>query len=116
MTSSYPARITALVPAATSPGAGTGQHITRPLTPGLLLIVPRPGTPPPGHGGQPAPPRCPEDRSGMWLRNAAAGLCVLAAATTWTLWNWTWVEASIRRRVFRQRAVRASGPAADRIR
>ena len=80
MTSSYPARITALVPAATSPGAGTGQHITRPLTSGFLLIASRPGTPPPGQGGQPAPPRWPEDRSGMWLRNAAAGLCVLAAA------------------------------------
>jgi hypothetical protein len=80
MTSSYPARITALVPAATSPGAGTGQHITRPLTSGFLLIAARPATSPPGQGGQPVPPRWPEDRSGIWLRNAAAGLCVLAAA------------------------------------
>jgi hypothetical protein len=40
----------------------------------------RPAAPDPGHGSQPAPPRWPGDRSGLWLRNAAAGLCVLAAA------------------------------------
>ena len=40
----------------------------------------RPAAPAPGHGSQPAPPRWPGDRSGLWLRNAAAGLCVLAAA------------------------------------
>jgi hypothetical protein len=34
----------------------------------------------PGHGSQPALPRWTGDRSGLWLRNAAAGLCVLAAA------------------------------------
>ena len=35
----------------------------------------------PGHGGQPAPrPGRLKDRSGLWLRNAAAGLGVLAAA------------------------------------
>ena len=80
MTSSYSDRITALVPAAAFPGAGTDQDITRPLTPGLLLIVSRPVAPPSGHGGQPPSPACFKDRSGMWLRNAAAGLCILAAA------------------------------------
>ena len=39
-----------------------------------------PAAPAPGPGRQPAPPSCPGDRSGLWLRNAAAGLCVLAAA------------------------------------
>ena len=38
------------------------------------------GRPAPGYGRQPAPPRWPGDRSGLWLRNAAAGLCLLAAA------------------------------------
>jgi Protein of unknown function (DUF2637) len=33
-----------------------------------------------GPGSQPVPPRWSRDRSGLWLRNAAAGLCVLAAA------------------------------------
>jgi hypothetical protein len=80
MTTSYPAHLTVPVPAVTFPGAGTGPDITRPLTSGLLLIVSRPGTPPPGHGSQPAPPSWPEDRSSLWLRNAAAGLCLLAAA------------------------------------
>jgi hypothetical protein len=47
---------------------------------GLLLIASRPAAPAPGHGSQPAPPRWSRDRSGLWLRNAAAGLCVLAAA------------------------------------
>ena len=39
-----------------------------------------PVAPAPGPGSQPVPPRWPGDRSGLWLRNAAAGLCVLAAA------------------------------------
>ena len=39
-----------------------------------------PVAPVPGPGSQPVPPRWPGDRSGLWLRNAAAGLCVLAAA------------------------------------
>jgi hypothetical protein len=34
----------------------------------------------PGYGRQPVPPRWPGDRSGLWLRNAAAGLCLLATA------------------------------------
>ncbi|MGH3187234.1 MAG: hypothetical protein ACRDOL_08260, partial [Streptosporangiaceae bacterium] len=81
MTGSYPTRMTVPVPVATFPGTGTGQDITRhPLTSGLLLIVPRPDIPAPGHGSQPTPPSWPKDRSGLWLRNAATGLCVLAAA------------------------------------
>ena len=65
----------------TFPGTGTGRDLTgRPLTSGLILIMSRPAAPAPGHGRQPAPPRWTGDRSGLWLRNAAAGLCVLAAA------------------------------------
>ncbi len=65
------------LPLVTLPGAGVGQ----PPAPGPVLIL---TCPPglalatrPGHGRQPAPP---DDRSGLWLRNAAAGLGVLAAA------------------------------------
>src|ERR1035441_9168693 len=47
---------------------------------GLMLIVAGPAGPAPAPGSQPAPPRRPKDRSGLWLRHAAAGLCVLAAA------------------------------------
>jgi hypothetical protein len=62
------------------PATGTGQDLTgRPLTSGLVLIMSGPA-PAPGHGRQPVPPRGPGDRSGLWLRNATAGLCVLAAA------------------------------------
>jgi hypothetical protein len=62
------------------PATGTGQDLTgRPLTSGLVLIMSGPA-PAPGQGRQPVPPRGPGDRSGLWLRNAAAGLVVLAAA------------------------------------
>ena len=62
------------------PATGTGQDLTgRPLTSGLVLIMSGPA-PAPGPGWQPVPPRGPGDRSGVWLRNAAAGLVVLAAA------------------------------------
>jgi len=65
------------LPLVTLPGAGAGQ----PPAPGPVLILtcrPGPALPTrPGHGRQPAPP---DDRSGLWLRNAAAGLGVLAAA------------------------------------
>ena len=62
------------------PATGTGQDLTgRPLASGLVLIMSSPATAP-GHGRQPVPPRGPGDRSGVWLRNAAAGLVVLAAA------------------------------------
>jgi hypothetical protein len=63
------------LPLVTLPGAG------QPQAPGPVLIL---TCPPglalatrPGHGRQPDPP---DDRSGLWLRNAAAGLGVLAAA------------------------------------
>ena len=73
--------MTVAIPAVTLPGAGTGRDITgHPPASGLLLIMARPAAPAPGPGSQPAPPRWPGDRSGLWLRNAAAGLCVLAAA------------------------------------
>jgi hypothetical protein len=69
------------IPAVTLPGTGTSQDMTGRLpTSSLLVIMSRPAAPVPGHGSQPAPPRWPADRSGLWLRNAAAGLCVLAAA------------------------------------
>ena len=59
------------------PAAGAGQ----PPPPGPVLILTRPPglalATLPGHGRQPGPP---DDRSGLWLRNAAAGLGVLAAA------------------------------------
>ena len=63
------------------PAAGTSRDTTsRPPASGLVLIMSRPAAPAPGHGRQPAPPGWPGDRSGLWLRNAAAGLIVLAAA------------------------------------
>jgi Protein of unknown function (DUF2637) len=73
--------MTVAIPAVTLPGAGSGRDITGHLpASGLLLIMAGPAAPAPGHGRQPAPPGRPRDRSGLWLRNAAAGLCVLAAA------------------------------------
>jgi len=51
-----------------------GQQLTRPRVPVLALVSP------PGHGSQPTPRGRPADRSGLWLRNAATGLGVLAAA------------------------------------
>jgi hypothetical protein len=67
------------------PGAGPGPDLSaRPVTPGALLALCRPAAPasapPPGHRSPAAPPEWPGDRSGRWLRNAAAGLCLLAAA------------------------------------
>jgi hypothetical protein len=73
--------MTIAVPVVTFPCAGTGRDITgHPPTYGLLLIMSRPVVPAPGHRSQPAPPRWSGDRSGLWLRHAAGGLCVLAAA------------------------------------
>jgi hypothetical protein len=73
--------MTVSIPPVPFPGSGTGRNLTeRPLTSGLALIMSRPAAPAPGHGRQPAPPRWPGDHSGLWLRNAAAGLCLLAAA------------------------------------
>ena len=77
--------MTVPIPIATLTGARTSRDITGcPMTPGALLVVSRPGglalASTAGHGGQPRPPGWPKDRSGLWLRNAAAGLCLLAAA------------------------------------
>ena len=73
--------MTATIPAVTLPDAGIGRDLTgHPPAPGLLVIMAGPAAPPPGPRRQSAPPRRPGDRSGLWLRNAAAGLCVLAAA------------------------------------
>src|SRR5215813_12565328 len=73
--------MTIAIPAVTFPSAGTGRDMTghRPASV-LLVIMGRPGAPTPGPGSQPVPARWIRDRSGLWLRNAAAGLCVLAAA------------------------------------
>jgi hypothetical protein len=69
--------MTVLIPL---PGTGTGRPIT--MTSRHLLVLSGPaGAPPagpPGHGVQLT--GAGQDRSGRWLRNAAAGLCVLAAA------------------------------------
>ena len=73
--------MTVAIPAVTFPGARTGRDMTgqRPAS-GLLVIMAGPVVPPPGSGSQPVPARWSRDRSGPWMRNAAAGLCVLAAA------------------------------------
>ncbi len=71
------------IPLVTIPGTGTGRDITgHPKPPALLLLAlsstPGPApAPPPGHHPQSVPP---DNHSGLWLRNAAAGLCLLAAA------------------------------------
>jgi len=72
------------IPLVPLPGTRTGRDITgHPKPPALLLLLalsipPGPvSVPPPGHPAEPAPP---DDHSGLWLRNAAAGLGVLAAA------------------------------------
>ena len=49
----------------------------------------RSAAPAPGHGRQPAPPSWPRDRSGLWLRNAATGLCLLAAAAAMVVVSFT---------------------------
>jgi hypothetical protein len=71
------------IPFVTIPGTGTGRATTgHPKPPALLLLAlsstPGPApAPPPGHHPQSVPPN---NHSGLWLRNAAAGLCLLAAA------------------------------------
>jgi Protein of unknown function (DUF2637) len=62
-----------------TPGTGRGMTGYHPAS-ALVLIMSRPAAPATSDGCQPAPPRSPNDRSGLWLRNAATGLCVLAAA------------------------------------
>jgi hypothetical protein len=73
--------MTVAIPAVTFPSARTSRDITghRPAS-GLLVIMAAPGAPPPGSGSQPVPAMWSTDRSGPWMRNAAAGLCLLAAA------------------------------------
>ena len=73
------------LPLVTLPGAGTSQDMTgRPPAPGPRLLLFRPVgmalVTLHGHGGQPAASGRLKDRSGLWLRNAAAGLGILAAA------------------------------------
>ena len=77
--------MTISIPLITLPDTGSGQDMTgRPPAPALRLALSRPAVlalvSPPGHGSRPAAPGRPKDRSGLWLRNAAAGLGVLAAA------------------------------------
>ena len=77
--------MTISIPLITFPDAGTGQDITGCLpAPGRRPALSRPAVLAlvslSGHGSQPASPGRPRDRSGLWLRNAAAGLGVLAAA------------------------------------
>jgi len=67
--------MTLLIPLASLRGTGPGYPALL-----LLAVTGRPGpapVSPPGHHAEPIPPR---DPSSMWLRNAAAGLGVLAAA------------------------------------
>ena len=73
--------MTLAIPAVTFPSARTGRDITghAPAS-SLLVIMAGPVSPPTGSGSPPVHPRWSRDRSGLWLRNAAAGLCVLAAA------------------------------------
>ena len=55
------------------PVFGTGTAALAPVVPLTLTALAH------GTGTPPIPQRAP-DRSGLWLRNAAAGLCILAAA------------------------------------
>jgi len=72
--------MTVLIPLATLSGAGMRQ-----CTPSSRLALSRPNDPVPayrpGHASPDIPPGRPRDHSGLWLRNAAAGLCLLAAAS-----------------------------------
>ena len=77
--------MTLSLPFVTLRDAGTGQDMTGRLpAPGPCLVLFRPVgmalVSLPGHGDQPAAPGRLKDRSGLWLRNAAAGLGILAAA------------------------------------
>jgi len=77
--------MTLSLPFVTLRDAGTGQDMTGRLpAPGPCLVLFRPVgmalVSLPGHGDQPAAPGRLKDRSGLWLRNAAAGLGVLAGA------------------------------------
>ena len=69
------------IPLVTLPGAGTGQDSGARPRPGPDPAA-RPGARHrrPATAASPPRPGWPRDHSGLWLRNAAAGLCVLAAA------------------------------------
>jgi hypothetical protein len=73
--------MTISTPVVTFPCAGTGRDITghSPAS-GLLVIMSGPADTAHDHDSQPTPPRWSTNPSGPWLRNAACGLCVLAAA------------------------------------
>jgi len=73
--------MTISTPVVTFPCAGTGREITghSPAS-GLLVIMSGPADAAHRHDSQPTPPRWSTNPSGPWLRNAACGLCVLAAA------------------------------------
>jgi hypothetical protein len=76
--------MTLSLPLDTLPNAGTSHGIIGPLpAPGprltLFRLVGLALVSPPGHGHQPVSPGRPRDRSGLWLRNAAAGLGVLSS-------------------------------------
>ena len=77
--------MTLSIPLGTLPDAGTGQDVSAsPPALVLSLALSRPADPAlvslPGHGSPPTQSGWPKDRSGRWLRNAAVGLGVLAAA------------------------------------
>jgi hypothetical protein len=63
------------IPLVTIPGTGTGRDITGHPKPPAVLLLALSSTP--GHHLRSVPP---DNHSGLWLRNAAAGLGVLAAA------------------------------------
>ena len=68
------------LPIPLAPLCGTGPGYPQPAALLLLAVTGRPGpapVSPPGHHTEPIPPH---DPSGLWLRNAAVGLGVLAAA------------------------------------
>ena len=78
--------MTVLVPLAGFPSTGVSADFTgSSWTPSPYLALSRPNTPIPsnqsGQAGPAIPPGHPRDYSALWLRNAAAGLCLLAAAS-----------------------------------
>jgi hypothetical protein len=60
------------------------------------VIMADPIGPAPGPGSPVTPPGYPGDRSGWWLRNAATGLCMLAAAAVSFTAQYRMVQATRR--------------------